>query len=252
MTVPAPSTPSTPPAPLRRAPLVHDPLSAPPPVRRPRAPRREDAQLSAPGSWRVPSGVATASTIVAGVGTALLAAQLVMSLAVLGAVGGSVPNVSLVLLLLSWRDTLLSLADLVVLATLVLCIVWTWQSRVLVDRLAPGARQRLPRAWTWAAWLVPGVNLWFPALVVHDVRAALGAPHRTSTAAWWAGCLALPAGGYLAALVTTPGSPLVYRWALLPVGDALAVGGAVLALVLWARIVRTSTAHQRDALRRAG
>ena len=102
----------------------------------------------------------------------------------------------------------------------VVVVVWLWRAWANAAAWGP---QRWSQAWVVAAWFVPVVNLWVPAVIVTDIaRASLrpGDPAagriRAAVAFWWAGWL----GAWVALSVAMAGFPLVsspdlgalYRW----------------------------------------
>ncbi|MFD6447631.1 DUF4328 domain-containing protein [Promicromonospora sp. NPDC060204] len=73
-------------------------------------------------------------------------------------------------------------------AVLVVASLWLHQSRRFAEALGVGHRFRLSIVWTWLGWVVPLLQLWFPALAVSDVwRATLRRRLGWVLLPWW-GC----------------------------------------------------------------
>ncbi|MFC8921505.1 DUF4328 domain-containing protein [Cellulosimicrobium sp. NPDC057127] len=197
----------------------------------------------------VPSGLATATVVLA---VAVTAVQVLSWLTSFGAVerytqaaSVGVPSAEV----FTAYDTVATLLLLVQLAAGVVTCVWLWSSRSIAEAVAPERGHARSRVWVWLGWIVPVVSLWFPYQVVRDVRAATVASPRPGLGWWWTGWLVFGVATNVAAQVASSGpaaSPEVYS--VLPVAESVGTAAVVLALVLWARIVREVTAGQRAVL----
>lgn len=58
---------------------------------------------------------------------------------------------------------------LLLIATGVVFIIWTYNARINAERLTPASEHRRSRVWVWLGWFVPVVNLWFPKQVIDDI-----------------------------------------------------------------------------------
>lgn len=146
-------------------------------------------------------------------------------------------------------DTVNSLAGACLVAVLAAWVATAWwlvDLRRVADWAAPDYRHRRSDWWALAAWVVPIVNLWFPYQVVADASRAVGSRVDTYWP-WWIAWLLMGAGSVL----DSSGDVLVEagdidRWALsLQVNAAI----AVVACVLWWRIVRAATVAAQRAVR---
>ncbi|WP_197523493.1 DUF4328 domain-containing protein [Actinokineospora pegani] len=138
---------------------------------------------------------------------------------------------------------------------------WLWRARGNAERLCAG-RHQLARGWVVGAWLVPVANLWWPRMVVADVRRASHPdtppqgrnlrkvrPGR-AVDVWWAALLAANAVDLVAVFVLDEDST-EGTFRALAVANALSAGlagvAAVAALWLMFRIDRWQTG--REAVR---
>lgn len=87
------------------------------------------------------------------------------------------------------------LATLALIAAGVVVVVWLWRARLNAEQLC-FAPHRRSRGWVIGGWFCPVVNLWFPFMVVDDVRRAsdprmsrhaqtLGWAPRSALIGWW-------------------------------------------------------------------
>ena len=123
---------------------------------------------------------------------------------------------------------------------------WLIALRGVGEWANPGFFHRRAGWWAFAGWVTPIVNLWFPYQVVADASRAVGSRVDTYWP-WWIAWLLMGAGSVL----DSSGDVLVEagdidRWALsLQVNAAI----AVVACVLWWRIVRAATVAAQRAVR---
>lgn len=128
----------------------------------------------------------------------------------------------------------------------VLAMVWTWDVRVNAEALSPYRHTRA-RFWAWAGWITPIVCFWFPYQVLQDVdradRAVLDSSRTTShpapVAAWWSSFMAYFAISRLLSDVDVD-LPRYLDW----LGYWLCAGAAVIALILFRRVVQTIDGDQ--------
>ena len=146
-------------------------------------------------------------------------------------------------------DTVNSLAGACLVAVLAAWVATAWwlvDLRRVADWAAPDYRHRRSDWWALAAWVVPIVNLWFPYQVVADASRALGS-RVGSFWPWWIAWLLMGVGSVRdtsGGLLADAGD--VDGWvAALQVNAVV----AVVALVLWWRIVRAATAAAQQAVR---
>ena len=139
----------------------------------------------------------------------------------------------------------IGLGGLALLAGLVTTGWWLLGVRRVAEWADPGHLQRRARWWAFAAWVVPIVNLWFPYQVVADASRALGS-RVGSFWPWWIAWLLMGVGSVRdtsGGLLADAGD--VDGWvAALQVNAVV----AVVALVLWWRIVRAATAAAQQAV----
>ncbi|RPF22100.1 uncharacterized protein DUF4328 [Myceligenerans xiligouense] len=128
--------------------------------------------------------------------------------------------------------------------------LWLHTSRKFAEAVNPAYHHRRGAVWAWIGWVVPVVSLWFPYLVVSDVRrATIRNRPRPGIGVWWA-CWLVPlvcdqvtnrlTGGVLG---TDPLTPAVAAY---PLFEGL---GAVLTGIgcwLWVAMIRELTAAQRE------
>ncbi|SMC87889.1 DUF4328 domain-containing protein [Janibacter indicus] len=143
-------------------------------------------------------------------------------------------------------SSLLGLGVLALLVGIVTTGWWLIALRGVGEWANPGFFHRRASWWGFAGWVVPIVNLWFPYQVVADASRAVGS-RVGSYWPWWIAWLLMGAGSVLDSsgdVLVEPGD--IDRWALsLQVNAAI----AVVALVLWWRIVRAATAAAQQAVR---
>lgn len=179
--------------------------------------------------------------------TALLAAAGIIATVQEGALRtwweGSEPTNGTVTLL----NLLNGLTAVTNIAALVATGLWLLAIRSIAEWTSPGTCQRHAAYWCFLGWVVPVVNLWIPLQVVEDASRRVGSRVRTFWP-WWIAWLALvgfslfgPSGGELITDADFVG------WIR---AQQVCAGLAVLAFVLWWRIVRSSTAAAVSA--RAG
>jgi hypothetical protein len=137
-----------------------------------------------------------------------------------------------------------------VVAAYVVSCLWLWRVRENAEALS-GAPHTRRRGWVWGGWVVPVVSLWFPFQVVRDVRRATAPRDRPGNALlgwWWAFWLlevwTTQLGSQLTPVSGVPVEGLAR--ALGPV-ESVNVVFAVVAFVLWCRVVRRVTTEQEAA-----
>ncbi|MEK4241895.1 DUF4328 domain-containing protein [Janibacter sp. FSL W8-0316] len=140
----------------------------------------------------------------------------------------------------------IGLGGLALLASLVTTGWWLLGLRGVVEWAGAGHLQRRARWWAVAGWVVPIVNLWFPYQVVADASRALGS-RVSSFWPWWIAWLLMGLGS----VRDTSGGVLadagdVDGWVMSLQINAVI---AVVALVLWWRIVRAATVAAQQAVR---
>ena len=128
-------------------------------------------------------------------------------------------------------------------AAWILTCLWLMAARRNTELLAPHRSHTRSPVWVWLGWIVPIVSLWFPFQVVRDVRqnSRPGAPVRL-VGWWWAAYLAMvlldrAQAGLMDDLHATGTVEVI--------GVLLSVA-AVVALTLWALIVRDVVRAQAD------
>lgn len=128
--------------------------------------------------------------------------------------------------------------------------LWLFTSRKFAEAVNPAFHHRRGAVWAWIGWIVPVVSLWFPYVVLSDVRGAtIRNRPMPGIGVWWA-CWLIPlvcdqitnrlTGGVLG---TDPLTPAVAAY---PVIEGI---GAVLTAVgcwLWVAMIRELTAAQRE------
>lgn len=128
----------------------------------------------------------------------------------------------------------------------VLAMVWTWDVRVNAEALSPYQHTRA-RFWAWAGWITPIVCFWFPHQVLQDVdradKVVLDSTPTTShpapLAAWWSSFIAYAVISWLLSDVDLD-LPRYLDW----LGFWLCAGAAVIAFILFRRIVHTIDGDQ--------
>lgn len=126
------------------------------------------------------------------------------------------------------------------LAAGVVTAIWLTQARDNAEALHPTAPHARSKVWAWLGWFVPFVSLWFPRQVVRDVRSATVADERkyaTVVGWWWAMWLLYGFSGQIGAFIPMGMRPGQLGGAGLTEWEIINAVVAVVALVLWARIV---------------
>ncbi|MHA7127897.1 DUF4328 domain-containing protein [Janibacter indicus] len=141
---------------------------------------------------------------------------------------------------------LVGLGGLALAASLVTTGWWLLGVRRVAEWAAPGHPQRRAGWWAVASWVVPIVNLWFPYQVVADASRALGS-RVGSFWPWWIAWLLMGVGS----VRDTSGGVLADAGDVDGWVTALQVNAviAVVALVLWWRVVRAATVAAQRAVR---
>lgn len=128
--------------------------------------------------------------------------------------------------------------------------LWLYKSRKFAEAVNPAYHHRRGAVWAWIGWIVPVVSLWFPYLVVSDVRrATIRHRLRAGMGFWWA-CWLIPlfcdritnnlTGGVLG---STPLTPAVGAY---PLFEGLAAVLTGIGCWLWVAMIRELTAAQRE------
>lgn len=126
------------------------------------------------------------------------------------------------------------------LAAWIVTALWLTQARDNAEALQPTARHARSKVWAWLGWFVPIVNLWFPRQIVRDVRVATVADKRkysTVVGWWWAMWLLYGFSTRIAAFIPMSMRPGQLGGAGLAEWEIISAVLAVVALVMWARIV---------------
>ncbi|MBL0886513.1 DUF4328 domain-containing protein [Myceligenerans indicum] len=136
------------------------------------------------------------------------------------------------------------------LATYVVGCLWLYQSRTFADAVNPAYHHRLRPVWAWISWFIPVVALWFPYLVVADVRRATARNRLMAGMGLWWACWLVPGvcdqittqltGGWLGTLPLTPAV------AAYPLFEWLAALLVCVGCWLWVAMIRELTAAQRE------
>lgn len=142
------------------------------------------------------------------------------------------------------------LTGLAVIATIAALLTTTWWLQSVRDIARwhnPGHPERRSAFWVPMGWFVPIVELWFPYQVVADASRGVGSKVKTLWP-WWIAWLALVLFNYL----STAGGELVTEADLTGWIRAQQVLGvlAVVAFVLWWRVVRSASAAAMAAIDR--
>lgn len=116
--------------------------------------------------------------------------------------------------------------------------LWLLDVRRVAEWASPGTHHRRSACWAVLGWIVPVVNLWFPYQVVADASRGVGSRVQTFWP-WWIAWMALSYYTF----VGTSGGELVTEADLTGWIRAHQVAAviAVVACVLWWRIVRSAT-----------
>lgn len=133
------------------------------------------------------------------------------------------------------------------LAAFVVTGLWLLDLRRVAEAVSPSTQQRRSGYWAFLGWIVPVVFLWFPYQVVADASRGVGSKVKTLWP-WWIAWLALVLFNYL----STAGGELVTEADLTGWIRAQQVLGvlAVVAFVLWWRVVRSASAAAMAAIDR--
>lgn len=124
--------------------------------------------------------------------------------------------------------------------------LWLLQIRAIAEWASPRTYHRRSAYWAFLGWIVPVVDLWFPYQVVADASRALGSTV-TNFWPWWIAWLGLTfyslleqSGGELATVQD------LITWIRV---QQLGAVVAVIACILWWRVVRSATSAARAAVR---
>ncbi len=139
-------------------------------------------------------------------------------------------------------DLLVGLEGLTVLTTLAAFVVtgfWLLNLRRVAEWASPSTHHRRSSYWAFLGWIVPVVNLWFPYQVVADASRGVGSKVK-NVMPWWIAWLALSFVIYLSnvSVELATDADLTAWIRTLQILGVL----AVVAFVLWFRVVRSATA----------
>lgn len=146
---------------------------------------------------------------------------------------------------LDLMDLLAGLTAVTNLVAFVATGLWLLGIRAVAEWASPGTHHRRSSYWSFLGWVVPVVNLWFPCQVVADASRGVGSSVRTLWP-WWVAWLALNVysvfGGLDGPIETE--ADLMFYLRTQQLGAII----AVIAFVLWWRIVRSATAAAAAAV----
>jgi len=137
-------------------------------------------------------------------------------------------------------------------AVWVVTALWLTQARTNAGVLNPHARHARSPVWAWLGWVVPVVSLWFPFQFVRDVRLATAAEqHRHSSVVgwWWAMWLGYAATSQIGGRIVAGTEPNVGLAGALGPIETVNAAFAVVALVLYLRIIQQITEDQNAVAR---
>ena len=199
----------------------------------------------------VPTGLATAGLVLGGLYTLAEVLTFLASFEAAETYAAAARTGTDVMDVLTTYD-LLSVAFLLLVPLWIVSSLFLQRSRTRAVALWPGRTHRRGPAWTWLAWIVPVVCLWYPYQVVRDiVRNAWRDPwaeqHESLfLGAWWALWLASLVSERLSArLLPWSGVPDADQVAMLPFFHGITAVTTVIGFVLWVRIVRSVVAGLR-------
>lgn len=128
--------------------------------------------------------------------------------------------------------------------------LWLHRARRNAEALDPSAPHALAAGWAWGGWVTPVVALWFPFLLVRDVRRAT-TPRAPSAllGCWWALFLAVEVGTW--ASFNLQGSALAsfQHAALAQRVSVVTAALMVAALAAWGQVLWAVTAEQHARMR---
>ncbi|MFE6969810.1 DUF4328 domain-containing protein [Isoptericola sp. NPDC057653] len=248
MTQPDPFAPPSGAVPPASAPVVPPPqprYGAYAPAGSPGAPPAETVPgPRGPAGWvpapAVPTGLATATVVMAVAWTAMQVVLLATSFAAVEPYQRALASGTSAVSVWTAYDGLGSVAIPVQVATFVVACLWLQQSRAAATALSPGARQVRGPVWVWLGWVVPVVSLWFPFQVVRDVRAAAVGRRPSAGFGWWWACWLV--GLWASNQAAFAGSGLGTRDpGTIPVFEGIAAVATVAGAILWVGMVREIT-----------
>lgn len=147
-------------------------------------------------------------------------------------------------------DLLVGIEGLTVLSNVAAVVatgVWLLNLRRVAQAVSPSTHQRRSSYWAFLGWIVPVVNLWFPYQVVADASRGVGSKVKNLWP-WWIAWLAFLLVNQLTVL-SADFAPENDLTAWIRAQQILGVL-AVVAFVLWCRVVRSATAAATAATRR--
>ncbi|MBE1874680.1 DUF4328 domain-containing protein [Myceligenerans pegani] len=219
--------------------------------------RTARAQPAGPGHGypmvrpRVPAGSATAATALA---IAYAAVRLVMAVLSIpaAAVWADAADQGL-----TYADAEYVAYDIVGILLLPLTVaifvvgsLWLYESRKFAESVNPAYRHRRGAVWAWLGWVVPVVSLWFPYLVVADVRrATIRNKLMAGMGGWWACWLIVLFLDQITTSLTGGAlgtAPLTSAVGSYPVFEGLAAVLTGIACWLWVAMIRELAAAQRE------
>lgn len=145
----------------------------------------------------------------------------------------------------SLLNLLVSLTALTNVVAFVATGLWLLRVRAIAEQTPPNTSQRRSAYWAFLGWVVPVVNLWFPLQVVEDASRGVGSKVRTYWP-WWIAWLAMIGfslfGGSDGRLLTEADFAGWIR------AHQISAVLAVVAFVLWWRVVRSATVAANAAV----
>lgn len=228
--------PAYPPPPYPGPPHAGLPYTAPPAVR----------------AYRPPGGLGIAAVALAVLTTLVELVEVPLA----GLAGDELADAARAGVAAAEVPTLYDFVSVVAVAALVaawiVTAVWLTRARANAEAQDPGSHHARSRVWAWLGWVVPVVSLWFPFQFVRDVRRATWSPQRRQGSLvgwWWAAWLVYLVSMRVGEQITNNQEPdELMAQALGPV-EAVNAVAAVVAVVLWARIVQQVSRRQEEVAR---
>jgi hypothetical protein len=132
-------------------------------------------------------------------------------------------------------------------AAWIVSALWLTQARTNANVLNPHVKHVRSPIWAWLGWVVPVVSLWFPFQFVRDIRlATVAEQHRGSSVVgwWWAMWLCYVATSQIGGRITSDTEPNAALAGALGPFETVNAAVAVVALVLYLRIIQQITEDQ--------
>lgn len=125
--------------------------------------------------------------------------------------------------------------------------LWLTQARANANVLSPYAKHARSPIWAWLGWVVPVVSLWFPFQFVRDVRLATVAEQHSGSRVvgwWWAMWLCYVVTSRIGGQIVLGTEPNATLAGMLGPAETVNAAVAVVALVLYLRIIQQITDDQ--------